>query len=103
MAKVETRWDEAKVEQLIRRIVARAFSVKQLMNHVTDYVWTTDENADADVLALRTAIDPKYQELRERYEASHFNDQEAKADLNLIEEELLYYVGLEVGRRVSRD
>ena len=101
VAKVETGFDEAKIEQLSKRIVGKAFSPQQLMNHVTEFVFILGE--DADVTALRTAINHRYQELRERYEASNFEDDEAKADLNIIEESMLYYIGLEVGRRVSRD
>jgi hypothetical protein len=44
-----------------------------------------------------------HREIRERYEASHCQDHEAKSDLNIIEESMLYYIGLEVGRRVSRE
>ena len=81
--------------------MGKAFTPQQLMNHVTEFVWTIGE--DDDVNALRTAIDRGYPETRERYETSNFEDEEAKADLNLIEESMLYYIGLEVGRRVSRD
>jgi hypothetical protein len=56
-----------------------------------------DEEADA----LRTAIDSSYPELRKRYDKGEKGDFEV--DLDWIEQMFSYYIGLEVGRRVSRE
>jgi hypothetical protein len=65
-----------------------------------DHVQRINSDEPQSPIALRTAIDSRYPELRERYQAGERNNQ---ALLEVIEEQVVYFVGLEVGRRVSRD
>lgn len=67
------------------------------MSHVV--AWRAD---DPDVAVLETAINDRYPEFRERSHASGFKDHDAEAELGCIRQTMLFYIGLEVDRRVRR-
>ena len=105
VAEPKSEWcvNEADIEKYSKAVVAKALSPSRLMEYVTDYVqplFIADE--PEELQALRTAIDSRYPEFQKRYKAGDDSD-ELEKDLQFIEEEMLYQVGLEVGRRVSRD
>ena len=101
--KSKTEWcvDEAGIKQLSKKIVDQALAPFALMYYINTFL--NDFESAADVDRLRTAIDRNYAEVRKQYEASNFQNEELEVQLEGIEQSMMYYIGLEVGRRVRRD
>lgn len=69
-----------------------------------DYMTTilNSHQAESDLAGLRRAINSDYRKILKRYNAGD-KDGNTVIEMEMIERDVLYYVGLEVGRRVSRD
>jgi hypothetical protein len=103
-AKSDWSIDEAGIEKYSRALVAEVLTPSRLIEYVMHHVqpvYIPDE--PQAVNDLRTAIDSRYPEFRKRFEAGERNNEELNLNLRVIEEQMAYFVGLEVGRRVSRD
>jgi hypothetical protein len=101
-AKSDWSIDEAGIQKYSKALVAQVLSPSSLMQYVMDHVQPAIIAHEPEELnLLRAALDSRYPEFRKRYEAGEIKD----GDLNLqiIEEQVMYFVGLELGRRVSRD
>jgi hypothetical protein len=70
-----------------------------LLVHVENFIEQETEDADA----LRRAIDARYPDFKELAEGETDEDKQAVNHLRIIEEQLMLHIGLELGRRVSRD
>jgi hypothetical protein len=92
--------DDADIEKYSKALVAEVLSPSRLIEYVMDHVQPVNSDEPQSLIALRTAIDSRYPELRERYRAGERNNE---ALLEVIEEQVVYFVGLEVGRRINRD
>jgi hypothetical protein len=105
LAEPKSDWsaNDADIEKYARALVAKALSPSALVEYVTDYIQPILMRDDPEeAIALRTTINSRYPELRRRQDAGdHSHDLEV--DLSWIEERLLYHVGMEVGRRITRD
>jgi hypothetical protein len=60
-----------------------------------------DDEARGAVGALRTATDPQYPDSQECYDRRERGD--AESELNIIDEQLKFHIGVAVGRRVSNE
>ena len=91
-------YNEAEIIGLSKRLVNRALDPVPL----NDIILTRVEAlGDKESDALRTAIDSDYPRFRARYREGERGDVEI--DLARIEQAFMFYLGLEVGRRVRRD
>ena len=88
--------DETTIARLAKQIVAKALSPEELLLHVDNFIEQETEDAEA----LRCAIDARYLDYKE---IADEETKEAHYQLQIIEEQLMLHIGLEIGRRVSRD
>ena len=92
--------DEPKIKEFSKKIVDRALSPFNLMDYMTNIM--NSHQAETDLAGLRMAINTDYRKILKRYNAGD-KDGNTVNEMEMIERDVLYYVGLEVGRRVSRD
>jgi len=85
----------AQILNISRRIVDTTLQPQALADYILDCL---DEHAAEDLRALRTAIDSRYPEFRERFEGGERGD--VGAELNVIDELVKFHIGVAVGRRV---
>jgi membrane-bound lytic murein transglycosylase MltF len=89
-------YDEAEILNVSRQIVDKALQPSALADYILDHV---DECAAEDLRALRTAIDSRYPEFRERFERGERGD--VTTELTIIDEMVKFHIGVAVGRRVK--
>jgi hypothetical protein len=88
--------DPKKIAELSARIVYEALDPRRLCDYILNYC---DDEAGGAIQALRTAIDPRYPDFKERYDRGERGDVET--ELRVCEEQVNFHVGIAVGRRVS--
>lgn len=90
-------FDDAKIAALSSRIVAKALQPFALADYILNYL--DDGQAGEGLPALRSAIDDRYADFKERYDKGERGDVEAQ--LNIIEELVKFHIGVAVGRLVK--